>query len=148
MEISKSTLFKVRVLDNQAKRLVDKHAKAIDKNLTGMQLACISFIGHYNKLEPKKDIYPKDIEIAFNIRRSTITTILKNLEKGKYITQVRSSSDERYKKLFLTKKSEHIYQKILVAQIEGDKIAHKGLTQEKIDTFLEVADIILHNISQ
>ena len=147
MEIADAIMFKIRILDNQIKRFIDKKAMSVDKNLTGMQLAVLLFVGYHNKLDKNKDIFPYDIEKKFNVRRSTVTTILKKLVKDGYITQIRASYDERYKRLFITEKSELIYSKIQQAQIEGEEIVSKGLSQEKIDIFFEVANKIMENIS-
>ena len=146
MEIADAIMFKIRILDNQIKRFIDKKAMSVDKNLTGMQLAVLLFVGYHNKLDKNKDIFPNDIEKKFNVRRSTVTTILKKLVKDGYITQIRASYDERYKRLFITEKSELIYSKIQQAQIEGEEIVSKGLSQEKIDIFFEVANKIMENI--
>ncbi len=147
MEIADAIMFKIRILDNQIKRFIDKKAMSVDKNLTGMQLAVLLFVGYHNKLDKNKDIFPNDIEKKFNVRRSTVTTILKKLVKDGYITQIRASYDERYKRLFITEKSELIYSKIQQAQMEGEEIVSKGLSQEKIDIFFEVANKIMENIS-
>ncbi|WP_435309838.1 MarR family winged helix-turn-helix transcriptional regulator [Sebaldella termitidis] len=147
MEIADAIMFKIRILDNQIKRFIDKKAMSVDKNLTGMQLAVLLFVGYHNKLDKNKDIFPNDIEKKFNVRRSTVTTILKKLVKDGYITQIRASYDERYKRLFITEKSELIYSKIQKAQMEGEEIVSKGLSQEKIDIFFEVANKIMENIS-
>ena len=147
MEIADAIMFKIRILDNQIKRFIDKKAMSVDKNLTGMQQADLIFVGYHNKLDKNKDIFPNDIEKKFNVRRSTVTTILKKLVKDGYITQIRASYDERYKRLFITEKSELIYSKIQQAQIEGEEIVSKGLSQEKIDIFFEVANKIMENIS-
>ena len=147
METADAIMFKIRILDNQIKRFIDKKAMSVDKNLTGMQLAVLLFVGYHNKLDKNKDIFPNDIEKKFNVRRSTVTTILKKLVKDGYITQIRASYDERYKRLFITEKSELIYSKIQQAQMEGEEIVSKGLSQEKIDIFFEVANKIMENIS-
>ena len=147
MEIADAIMFKIRILDNQIKRFIDKKAMSVDKNLTGMQLAVLLFVGYHNKLDKNKDIFPNDIKKKFNVRRSTVTTILKKLVKDGYITQIRASYDERYKRLFITEKSELIYSKIQQAQMEGEEIVSKGLSQEKIDIFFEVANKIMENIS-
>ena len=147
MEIADAIMFKIRILDNQIKRFIDKKAMSVDKNLTGMQLAVLLCVGYHNKLDKNKDIFPNDIKKKFNVRRSTVTTILKKLVKDGYITQIRASYDERYKRLFITEKSELIYSKIQQAQMEGEEIVSKGLSQEKIDIFFEVANKIMENIS-
>ena len=147
MEIADAIMFKIRILDNQIKRFIDKKAMSVDKNLTGMQLAVLLFVGYHNKLDKNKDIFPNDIEKKFNVRRSTVTTILKKLVKDGYITQIRASYDERYKRLFITEKSELIYSKIQQAQMEGEEIVSKGLRKKKIDIFFEVANKIMENIS-
>ncbi len=53
------------------------------------------------------DVYQKDIESAFAISRSTVTNILKLMEKKGYILRESVDCDARLKKLSLTEKGFH-----------------------------------------
>lgn len=51
-----------------------------------------------------RDIYQKDLETEFGISRSTVTNILKLMEKKGYIERISVKNDARLKKLILTEK--------------------------------------------
>ena len=79
MKQNKSILLEFKHVSNLVKRFIsnDSMLKQYD-GLTGVRLAVIGFIGE-NSI--KKDIFQKDIENEFEIRRSTATCLLKQLEK-------------------------------------------------------------------
>ena len=89
--------FRIKSLSNQIKRLLERTAiEQNDANLTGMQYAILGFLGEQ---EESANIYQRDIEAEFNIRRSTASGILKLLEKlekeqnNEYITQCMDTKD-------------------------------------------------------
>ena len=73
-----------------------------DSGLTNMQSLVLHFIA-FQTLE--RDIYQKDVEKAFQIRRSTATGILQCLEKEGYIYRETVERDARLKKIIPTEKT-------------------------------------------
>ncbi|MCP1225332.1 MarR family winged helix-turn-helix transcriptional regulator [Sebaldella sp. S0638] len=144
MNQNDTIIFSIRALANQIKRFIDKNAVNLDEGLTGMQIAIIGYIGG---VEGKFDVFQKDIEEAFNIRRSSATRILKFLEQEGYLTRIRDSEDERYKRLDLTKKSEGLYKKIIEDLERNEEVARKSLTKKEIETFFKILDKIMKNMS-
>lgn len=73
--------------------------------ITGTQ----SRILHYIAMESeKRQVFQKDVEEEFNIRRSTATEILKLLEKKQLIQRESVESDGRLKQLILTEKAQEL----------------------------------------
>lgn len=134
----------IKALSNLIKREVDKSALHNDVvGLTGMQSW---IIGYLKMHQDTKDVFQKDLESEFNIRRSTATGILKLMEKNGLITREPVSYDARLKKIVMTPKAKEICLKIKheIMHIE-DKLAD-GLTQEQIDTFFAIVDKLKKNI--
>lgn len=95
-----------------------------------------------------KEIFQKDIEKEFDIRRSTATNTLKLMEKNGLITRERTSYDERLKKIKLTEKS---LEDACRFRQEMDAInaqIEKGITKKERDTFFAVLEKIEHNIKE
>ena len=67
---------------------------------TGVQGRLIGFL--YNRTKTG-DVFQRDIEESFNIRRSTVTGMLKTMEQNGLITRCGVSGDARLKKIMLTK---------------------------------------------
>ncbi len=111
--------FRIKSLSNQIKRLLERTAiEQNDANLTGMQYAILGFLGEQ---EESANIYQRDIEAEFNIRRSTASGILKLLEKQGLIQRTHDAVDSRLKKIILTEKAKEL-----------DKIARANLDQLQV----------------
>lgn len=91
--------FRVRIVSNLLRRYID-HMITInhDGKFTRMQGWIVSFIAKCNG----KDVFQKDIEEEFIIRRSTATAILQRMEKNGLITRTSVDYDGRLKKIQLT----------------------------------------------
>ena len=82
-----------------------------------------------------RDIYQKDLEIEFGISRSTVTNILKLMEKKGYIERVSVENDARLKKLVLTERGK-MTNSILKNTLSDNEARVTGiLSDEEQDTF-------------
>ena len=135
--------FAIKTVSNQMRRKIDMNISKHDKDsVTGMQGMVIGFIYHNSD----KDIFQKDIETQFNIRRSTATGILQLMEKNGFIKRQPVSYDARLKKLILTEKAINAHKKIEVEINNMEERMAKGLTDEEIETFFKLMDKISKNI--
>ena len=101
----------IHILSRQIKREIDE---AVSKyNVTSVQCAVIGFIFEKGK---NADVFAKDLENTFNMRRATVAEILSLMEKNKLIVRISSKEDARLKKIVLTKKAleikKAVFQKI------------------------------------
>lgn len=134
----------IKTLSNLIKRYVDNSAtkKYVDK-LTGTHSWIIGYL--YENRE--KDIYQRDLETEFSIRRSTATGILQLMEKNKLIIKSPVDYDARLKKITLTPRAIEIQQIIAedIKRIEAQ--LSKGLTEEEISVFFTVVRKIKNNMN-
>ncbi len=93
-----------------------------------------------------KEIFQKDIETNFSIRRSTVSGILQLMEKKGYVIREGVCYDARLKKLTLTDKAWDYYNRAMREVDAGEEILRRNLSQEEINAFLDVLDKIKHNI--
>ncbi len=131
-----------RILQNRIKRILDKmSAESGVEGITGLHHMVIGFIEH----SEGKDVFQKDIEERFNVRRSTASGILSLMEKNELIVRESVVEDARLKKIVLTPKAyalhEDHWQKIL--QMEAG--LEEGLSKEELETFFIIAEKILEN---
>ena len=142
--VNRTIIFSVKRLSNNIKRLLDNYPiKSGDIHLTGMQCGVIRYIGD-KSLE--KDVFQKDIEIEFNIRRSTATGILQLMEKNDLLRREAVQSDARLKRIVLTARGmdtkKEVHKKI--ANIEAK--VKQDLTEEEVETFHRIMDKIMKTI--
>lgn len=143
MDNQKHVGFEIRALSNLLKRRVDNViSKKYTQNVTGIHGWIIDYIYRYNH----KEIFQRDIEEEFSIRRSTATTILQLMEKNDLIVRKSVEYDARLKKLELTDKAVNLHKKICEDLKEIETQVVKGLSDEEIKTFFEVVEKIKVNL--
>lgn len=99
----------LRNISNKMKRLVDERTSSCKPaSLTGMQ----GWIMGYIAANEGRDIFQKDVEKEFDIRRSTASGILQLMETNGYLIRQPVLRDGRLKKLVLTAKAMEIHDRI------------------------------------
>ena len=111
--------------------------KAISDNLSVSQAYVIDFIAMEGK---SREIFQKDIEKEFDLKRSSVSLMLNNMEKNDLIKRVSVSEDARLKQIILTDKSIKIHEKISTAIYSVENTLVEDLTPEEIKIFLGVID--------
>lgn len=92
------------------------------------------------------DLFQRDVEARFSIRRSTATGILQLMEKRGLLEREPVSYDARLKKLVLTQKALNQRARIREAIRNMEALLAKGLTQQELDDFYRTMDKMKHNV--
>ena len=79
-----------------------------------------------------RDIFQKDVEDAFHINRSSVTSAVKLMEKKGYITRQPVSTDARLKKLKLTDEGIKAHKAAVRAMVLQDTHLFTGTVRENI----------------
>lgn len=95
-----------------------------------------------------KDIFQKDFEQEFNIRRSTASSILSLMEKNDLIKREGVPHDGRLKKITLTEKSLKIQSIVDDAFDRFEKTMKQGISDEELQVFYTVLDKINNNMER
>ena len=135
--------FRIRSVWQQVKRLMNRHLTENDGyGLTGMQFAIVSYIA---KESTERDVFQKDLEQKFDIRKSTVTGILNTMERDGLLLRETVPYDARLRKMILTDKA--LQAKKNSEQVIGtvENQLSKGLTEEEIATFLTILEKISKN---
>ncbi len=137
--------FKVRMLSNLIKRDVEKSRSAIGINLPkGINGWAISYF--YENRE--KDIFQKDFETEFSIRRSTASNILKSMEQNGFVERVSVPYDARLKKIVLTDKAVKIHKTVIKDIEKREQRLRKGISQSEIQSFLNTLGKLSANMEE
>ncbi|KRK80945.1 MarR family winged helix-turn-helix transcriptional regulator [Companilactobacillus nodensis] len=92
------------ILIKQANNAVNRDAEKFAQTL-GLTSVQISIIDYISRFEANQDVFQKDVEREFNIRRPTATSALKLMEERDLIICVPIERDARLKKIILTSKA-------------------------------------------
>lgn len=92
------------------------------------------------------DIFQRDIENHFGIRRSTVTKVLQAMENNGLITRTAVLSDARLKKLTLTEKAVEMHGHFREEIDSFEEMLSHGLTEEELESFFTVTEKIYNNL--
>lgn len=134
--------FEIRTLNNLVKRYFEQHKPEEFKESTGVHGWAIRYF--YENQE--KDIFQRDFESRFSIRRSTATNMLKLMEKNGIIKREEVSYDARLKKIVLTEKAIEIHKKATQNIELLENSLKEGITKEELVSFYKVLDKIKCNL--
>lgn len=94
----------------------------------------------------KREVYQKELEEVFEVRKATISGVLFTMEKNEVIKRVASENDARQKKIVLTKKSKKIYKEVKETFKKLDEEITKNISEEELNNFLSTIEKIRKNI--
>ena len=103
-------------------------------------------IGYVYQNSQKQDVFQKDIEKWFKIRRSTATVMLQNMEQKDLIVRVPVPNDGRLKKIVLTEKAKERHMRVKDQIERFHKELEEGISPAEKKQFLEILDRIRANL--
>lgn len=110
--------------------------------LTEMQSRVIGFLF----LNRNRDIFQKDIEKEFSIRRATVSVLLQSMEVKKLIRRESVPRDARLKKVLLTPKAEEMAAMANRELRRFEEVLREGISEEELKVFFNVTKKIRANI--
>lgn len=143
MEYRDDLGFQIRTLSHLVKRVVDQTAfSGKEIHPTGVQGWIIGYL--YNNRH--QEVFQRDIQEQFSIRRSTVTGILQLMEKNGLITRSSVERDARLKKLELTPKAIELHERVgrSIREVEGR--LSQSLTPEEKKEFIRLCEKIRENL--
>lgn len=135
----------IKILSNLLKRqLRAGEISECDQEITGMQGRILGYLCHNGD----REIFQRDIEAEFLIRRSTATGILQLMERDGLIVRQPVARDARLKQLKLTQKAIAIHHKIeeQIDRMEDRLI--QGILEEEMAVFYRVVDRMKENMEE
>lgn len=136
--------FRLKCVNNMIRRKLDAEfaQKGMDE-IVGMQGPLIGYIYEKSQIQ---DVFQRDLEKIFNIRRSTATVMLQTLEQKGFVARESVDYDARLKKIVLTEKA--VQQHMIIRKqidIFHEKL-EEGITAEEKKEFFRILDKITQNL--
>ena len=136
--------FQIRTLANLIRRRMDQSLSDEFGNTRGV---CGWALGYLYRHQGEA-VFQRDFENAFQIRRSTATTILQSLEKKELIRREPVAEDGRLKQLVLTEKGVRLNEEMdRLIQATEERLC-KEISQEDLTFFLRLADQMKNNLEE
>lgn len=141
--MKKNVGFELKTISNLIKRKIINLPEFTENDkLTSMHGWLIGYL-YTNQ---NKEIFQRDIEAVSMLRRSSVTTMLQNMENNGLITREGVAQDARLKKIILTEKSIEMQKKIdkEINLIENQ--LKQGITDSELKTFFDILEKIKRNL--
>lgn len=136
--------FQIRVLSNLIRRDVEKDM--VHDIKIGPSQRVHGWAIDYFYENRGKDIFQKDFEEKFSIRRSTASNMLRLMEKNGYIRRESVESDARLKKIVITEKAVNLHEEIRKSIERREKRLRNGISEDDLETFFRVIDKLKENM--
>ena len=105
-------------------------------------------IGYVRCESKNRDVFQKDIEEHFELRGASVTSTLQNLEKMGFIVRESIPTDQRLKRIVLTKKALDIHNQITKNIEQVEKEAFSSINKEEEQLLSDLLKRILNNIEK
>jgi len=145
MQEKKPVGFVVRSLSRMIGRRADGcTGRQYLDSLTGTNGWIIGYLAH----NAGRDIYQKDIEEVFSVRRSTVSRVVTLMEQKGLIVRESVDGDARLKRLVLTDKAWEIHRTIEseLSAVESEIVA--GISEEEMTVFMNVVQKMMNNLGE
>lgn len=144
MDKSNNVGFQVGELARMIRRNIDEHIAEMDiEEVTGVQAWILGYIYRNSK---SGNVYQRDLEKEFHIRRSSVAETLRLMENKGLIVREYVSHDARLKRIVLTPKATAIQEQVVKKIEEVEIELTKGLSTGEIMIFLEIVNKIKENL--
>ena len=130
------------IISNKIRRKMDNEISQY--GITNVQGKIMGFLYFESR---KRDIFQKDIEHDLKIRSSSVTSVLKLMEKNGYIKRISVNYDARLKKIILTEKGDAIRKNVYRTIVSVEEKVQNCLTHEELQFLLAILDKLNRNLS-
>ncbi len=135
---------RIRTLNNLIKRDIEHSELFQLGQSTGLHGWAIGWL--YKNRD--RDVFQRDFEEHFSIRRSTASNIISLMEKNGMIRRESVEYDARLKKLVLTEQALEFHRRIRQDIEAREKRLQKNISPEDLECFFKVAEQIKANLEE
>lgn len=137
--------FHIRVMFNLLNRkLFELSSSSGAPESTALQGRLMGYLYKHRE----EDVFQRDLEEAFRIRRSSASRLLGRMEEQGLIRRESVAQDARLKKLVLTEKAVALHTAVEERIRNTEKLLSEGLSEEEVAAFLSTAAKIEQNLTR
>ncbi len=135
--------FEIRAISNLIKRRVDNlEEKTYGQPISGTNRYILLHLAHNRD----RDIFQRDLEEVFSVRRSTMSAILLRMEEKGLLIRTAVDYDARLKKITLTEKGECLHMQMERSIDEMEESLISGLSPEEEKTLFALLEKVRRNL--
>lgn len=135
--------YEIKTLSRMMKQCIDNtEFMRTNEQMTGMQGWVL---GYFTRHEGE-DIFQRDLEAEFRVRRSTMTQLLNTMERGGLIERGECETDRRLKKIVPTLLAKDYMRRSDDAIRDAEAQLTRGFSGEELDTFYSFIERCKYNL--
>ncbi|HIU82210.1 MAG TPA: MarR family transcriptional regulator [Candidatus Ornithoclostridium faecavium] len=135
--------YEVKTLARMMKqRIDDTEFMRTNEQMTGMQGWVLGYFTRHDG----EEIFQRDLEAEFRVRRSTMTQLLNTMESRGLIERVEYEKDRRLKKIVPTTLAREFMERSIEAINEAEAQLTQGFSQQELDTFYSFIERCKYNL--
>ncbi len=139
--------FQIKEIHNLISRKAFRESrKYTNKGVSPIQGMIVKYI--IDKTNNHEEVFQKDIQSTFRLRRSTLSGILQTMENNGLIKKESSKSDLRSKKIIITNDSNDLYDDIIEKLNNSESVMKNGISKNELDIFYKVSNKIIENLKE
>lgn len=133
----------IKSISNLIKRLIGncESGKYIDE-VTGNNAFIIGYLADHCD----QDVFQKDLEDVFSVRRSTMSRIIFRMEQKGFLVRIPVEHDARLKKLVLTEKGKEIHALMENNISDAEQRLTEGFSEEEKETLFRLLKKLRANL--
>ncbi len=136
-------VYEIKTLSNLIDRdLMITHKNMFNNLVTPTQLQIIKYILNH------EETFQSDLEKYLKVRRSTISGILKTMERNNIIKKIKSENDDRINKIELTDICKDKITKVKKDALNYEEKLTFNISEQELKIFLNVIEKIKQNINE
>ena len=143
MRPTASVGMEVKKVSHLFRQNLESRHTSMDEGITGPQRMVLYYLAEH---AGERDVFQKDIETAFSIRRSSVTGVLQLMEKNGLIARESVPSDARLKKLVLTPAGAALHQKAKADIRATEEKALRGMEAHEVAQLFSLLEKIQKNL--
>lgn len=138
----KRVIYQIKNLNHLIIRYTCKKSLENENFPTQTQMQII----HYMCSNKGKKVYQKDIGNALNLRRATLSEVLKTMEKNELISKITDKADTRVKQIILSEKAKQKFEFVKNSFDQTENALIKDIDPKDLETFLNVINKMQENL--
>lgn len=145
MDHSQSMLYSLRLLSQSVKHNVEKDAREHSYSMVSpIQMMILDYLSRCGD----ELIFQKDIADRFHIRNSSVTVIIRNMEKNGVIERKTVESDGRFRRICITDKGVALSRICRRDMDNMENILRSSLTEEELECFFGISEKLIKRLDK
>ena len=134
----------VKMISNMIHRRIMAGKSSVEDMITASNGWILGYLAH----NEEREVYQRELEEKFNIRRATVSKTLGLMEQKGLIERVPVKNDARLKRLILTDKGRRCNAEMIAEFDRVEAEITEGIPPEKLSAFFEVCDSLKDNLNK